>query len=232
MRLAIIPARSGSTRIKNKNVKELCGKPLLIYSLETAHSSDLFDEVHVSTDSTEYVSIIEKYGYQVDFLRESRLAGNRSSIVEILRWVIKEYEKQGKYFDEVCMLMATAPLIESDDLKKGHELFVKHKRLIPVLSVASFAAPVERGFKVRKDGILEPMFEEKREMHSQDFETSYHDAGAFFFIKTEQLMKGSDKVINNFLPYILPRYKVVDIDELEDFHTAEILYLGRKAIRE
>ena len=70
MKLAIIPARSGSTRIKDKNIINFCGKPLITYSLQTASESGIFDKIHVSTDSKKYQKLVNELGYKTDFLRD------------------------------------------------------------------------------------------------------------------------------------------------------------------
>ena len=195
-------------------------------AMEITSENDIHVDI-ISKDLSKYETpkeifeFCESKNYQIDLLVNNAGYGIKTSFHETSIEVEEDFIR----VLGTSVIMLTKLFIPKMLSNGGGKIMI-------ISSVASFAAPVERGFKVRKDGILEPMFEEKREMHSQDFDTSYHDAGAFFFIKTEQLMKGSDKVINNFLPYILPRYKVVDIDELEDFHTAEILYLGRKAIRE
>ncbi|MFQ5953464.1 MAG: pseudaminic acid cytidylyltransferase [Kiloniellales bacterium] len=232
MNLAVIPARSGSTRIKDKNVTDLCGKPLIAYPLQAARDSGLFDTIHVSTDSDRYAEIVRGLGFEVEFLRDPALAGNQVGMIDVLRWVVGAYAKRGRGFDDVCMIMATAPLIEAEDLKRGYALFVEHERHVPVLAVAPFAAAIERGFRIGESGVLDPMFPEKRALHSQDLTPAYHDAGAFFFIDAGRLMADTVEVYNQMLPLVLPRHKAVDIDEPEDLETAEILFRGRAALRE
>lgn len=94
--LAVIPARSGSKGLKDKNIKELLGKPLLAYSIEAALQSEVFDEVHVSTDSREYADLAQKYGADVPFLRNSDLSSDTASTWDAMKYVLKQYEKLGK----------------------------------------------------------------------------------------------------------------------------------------
>jgi len=228
MRLAIIPARSGSSRIPDKNVIDFCGKPMLAYPIAAAQDSGLFDTIHVSTDSARYADIARDLGSEVDFLRAPDIARNHVPVTEVLRWVVEEYAARGRVFDEFCLVMATAPLIEAADLLGGHALFLDHGREIPVLSVVPFASPVERGMRIGADGVLAPMFPEKRHLHSQDLAPVYHDAGVFFFISARQLMEDRVEVYNRLLPYVIPIHKAVDIDEPDDLAFAEALYLGRQ----
>lgn len=231
MNLAVIPARSGSTRIPDKNIADFCGKPMISYSLAAARDSGLFDTIHVSTESERYAEITRELGFPVEFLRDEALAVNRVGAIKILRWVVGEYEKRGRQFETVCLVMATAPLIEADDLKSGYTLFEEHGGRYPVAPVAVFPSPIERGFRIAGNGMLEALFPEKQKLHSNELVPAYHEAGAFFLIGTDQLMADETEVYNEFLPLVLPRHKAVDIDEPEDMETAEILYLGREAKR-
>ena len=94
--IAIIPARSGLKGLKDKNIKELNGKPLMAYTIEAALESGIFDCVHVSTDSEKYAEIGRKFGADVPFLRDVELAGDKSSTWDALRYVVQEYRKKGK----------------------------------------------------------------------------------------------------------------------------------------
>jgi N-acylneuraminate cytidylyltransferase len=230
-RLAIIPARSGSSRIKNKNIVSFHGKPLVSYPLAAARESNLFDTIHVSTDSAEYADIVGKLGFEVDFLRDDALGENSVGVADVIRWVVREYERRGKKFDEVCLIMATAALLEAEDIMQAQRLFEENGGRKPVLAVSSFSAPIERSLKVDEDGILRPVFPEKFHQHSQDLLTAYHDAGSLFYIGRDQLIGEEVYIYTEFVPLILPREKVVDIDELEDLAVAEVLYLGRKVRR-
>jgi N-acylneuraminate cytidylyltransferase len=227
MNLAIIPARSGSTRIKDKNIMDFCGTPMIGHPIAAARASGLFDTIHVSTDSGRYVEIVEGLGEAVEFLRDPALCQNRVGAISVLRWVVGEFEKRGKRFDNIWLIMATAPLLQPDDLKRGLTLFNKHDRRHPVAPVAAFASPVERGFRIGANGMLEAVFPEKQIMHSQDFSPVYHEAGTFFLISREQLMADVADTYNEFLPLIVPRHRAVDIDEPEDLVMAEILFRGQ-----
>ena len=95
-----------------------------------------------------------------------------------------------------------------------------------MLAVASFAAPIERGFHIGNDGVLKPMFPKKRALHSQDLVPAYHDAGAFFFIDAKQLLEDTVEIYDELVPLVLPRHKAIDIDEPEDLAFAEVVYRG------
>ena len=231
MNLAIIPARSGSTRIKDKNVIDFCGRPMIAHPLAAARDSGLFDTIHVSTESERYAEIVRGLGFGVDFLRDASMAGDRAGIIDVLRWVVRNYAARGQAFDDVCLIYATAALIEPEDLRRGHALFVEHGRTTPLLAVTRFPAPVQRALKVNSEGVLEPMFPDTWKRHSQSLNAAYHDAGAFFFIGAQRLIDDDVQIYTEMLPSVIPRDHAVDIDEPEDLETAEILYLGREAAR-
>ena len=117
-RLAVIPAREGSKRIKNKNIKNFCGKPIISYALNAAKESGLFDTIHVSTESEEIANIVRDLGFTIDFLRDISLADDITPIIPVLKWVVEKYQSKNIYFDEVVLIMACAPLIDATDLKK------------------------------------------------------------------------------------------------------------------
>lgn len=229
MRIAVIPARSGSTRIKDKNIYPFCGRPLCSYPLEAARASGLFDKIHLSTDSRRYADAATDLGFPVDFLRDRSLSQNDSSMMEMLRWVLERYDEQGLVFDEVCMLYATSPLIDGADVTEGYELFARYDGAKPLLAVGMFPAPLERAFKIDADGMLRWLHPENRFLHSQQCRKAYYDAAAFLFIRREYLYADRQGVLEEFLPLVLPSWKAVDINDPQDMETAELLYLGRQA---
>lgn len=102
--LAIIPARSGSKRLKDKNIKLLNGKPLLAYTIESARESGLFDEIMVSTDSEKYAEIARQWGANVPFLRSYELSNDTASSWDVVKDVIIRYKNLGFEFDTVALL--------------------------------------------------------------------------------------------------------------------------------
>lgn len=229
-RIAIIPARGGSKRIPNKNIKVFCGKPMIAYSLAAAKESGLFDVIHVSTEDTAIAEIIKGLGFQIDFMRPSELADDATGIMPVLKCVLEKYQTLGQDFDQVCMLMATAPLIDADDLRSASALHDQFDGYRAVLSVVPYLAPVEWAFNLDQDGTLIPEYPGMFSATSQELTQKYHDAGAFAFFSTQRVLEseGSGKD-TDFAAYILPKYKAVDIDDMDDWETAEILHYGLRS---
>ena len=132
--IAIIPARSGSKGVKDKNIRCLCGKPLMAYTIEAALKSGEFDEVMVSTDSEKYADIAKRYGANVPFLRSNATATDKASSWDTVREVLSGYNKSGKNFDTFCLLQPTSPLRNSQDIKNAFSIY-REKASFAVVSV-------------------------------------------------------------------------------------------------
>ena len=111
-RILIIPARKGSTRIKNKNIKKFHGKPIIAYSILAAQKSKLFKKIHVSTNCKKIKKISTLYGVEFDFYRSEKFSKNSVPIFDVLKNVIKIFSNKKLYFDEVWCLLPCSPLIK------------------------------------------------------------------------------------------------------------------------
>lgn len=223
--IAIIPARGGSKRIPDKNIKPFCGKPMIAYSLETASTSNLFDKIHVSTDVERIAQVAEDLGFPVDFMRPAELADDYTPIMPVLKYVLDKYQIQERDFDTVCMIMPCAPLTKPDDLIRANALYSQFKGKKQVLAVTQFPVPIEWAFSKNNNGQLTPVQPGAFAIRSQDIEPKYYDAGVFAFMPSNSIINstaaGDDK---NFIGYLLPKNRVVDIDEPEDFVLAEAMF--------
>lgn len=228
-RLAVIPARGGSKRIENKNVRDFCGKPLIAYPLRAAEESGLFDRIHVSTEDEGIRSVVEGLGHPVEFLRDPALSDDMTGLMPVLRWVVRTYAERGLVFDDVCMIFATAALIEASDLLAGWAVYEGGSYRRPVLSVSEFPVPAEWAMKMRPSGRLRPDRPESLAIRSQDLEKSYFETGAFVFYNASHLLGESSPSPGDYLGCVLPREKSVDIDDEGDLKFAKIIFRGREA---
>ncbi len=218
--LCIIPARGGSKRIPKKNIKEFCGKPLIAYSIETAIESDLFDKIIVSTDDKEIAKVALAFGAEVQ-MRPKELADDFTGTWDVIEYVVKMLKKEGKTYDYVCTIYATAPFLQTQYLLEGYEK-LKNSDACRSFSVTSMPFPIQRTFKIKNDR-CEMFWPENYNKRSQDLEEAYQDAGQFYWkkvgCKSKDVLFGKDSI-----PIILPRYLVQDIDTMEDFIRAEYMY--------
>lgn len=220
--IAIIPARGGSKRIPKKNIKDFFGKPLIAYSIEAALKSGLFDKIIVTTDDEEIASVAKKYGAEVPFMRPKELSDDFTNTKDVIDHALNFLKERGEKYDYACTVYATAPLLESKYLIEGFEK-LKNSDAINAFSCTSMPFPIQRTFKVSKDGRCEMFWPQNYQKRSQDLEEAYQDAGQFYWTKlgkeSDEIMFGKDSV-----PIILPRHLVQDIDTLEDWQRAEYMY--------
>ena len=224
-RIAIIPARGGSKRIPGKNIKNFCGKPIISYSLDVAKASNLFDVIHVSTDSIEIANLVKDLGYSVDFMRPKSLSDDYTPIMPVLKWVLEEYNSRGECFDEVAMIMPCTPFIDSDDLVNASKLSKAGNYKKPVLAVSLYSAPIEWAFTLAEDQILKPVNKEILEKRSQDLEDHYFDTGSFCFFSSKYILNSKGAGINkSYIGYVIDKYRSIDIDDINDWKFAEAIY--------
>ena len=229
MRIAIIPARGGSKRIKNKNIVDFLGKPLISYALNAAKKSGLFDKIHVSTDSEEIKIIVENLGFDVDFMRPPELSDDHTGLMPVLKWVHEKYKNKRLFFDDVCCIMPTAPLLKSNDLCDGFNLYQKHNNKNPLLVVAPFPVPVEWAFHRDENTYLTTKDTNALAIRSQDIKPAFYEAGPFSIFGSSHLQDENPFSEQQFISLLIDKDRAVDIDDPEDLKLAKILYLGRLA---
>ena len=229
-RIAIIPARGGSKRILNKNIRNFCGEPMITYILKTAFESDLFDVIHVSTDSNLTKEVVERNGFKVEFMRPADLADDLSPIMPVLKFVIEEYHLRGSIFEETWLLMACSPLITSIDLQKAAVYFELNGAQRPVLAISEYPVPIEWAFIRQSDGILTPVNTGIFQVRSQDLNKKYFDAGIFAIYPSELVRNSKGAGTDcGYLGYVLQKGTTIDIDDESDWELAEAMYRSRKA---
>ncbi|MDC0933411.1 pseudaminic acid cytidylyltransferase [Arcobacteraceae bacterium] len=220
--IAIIPARGGSKRIPKKNIKKFFGKPLIAYSIENALKSNLFDKVIVSTDDEEIATIAKQHGAEVPFIRPAELSDDFTTTGDVVKHTIEYLEKQGDKYDYVCTIYATAPLLQKEYLVEGFTK-LKESNAKQAFSVTSMPFPIQRTFKIDKNGRCEMFHPEHFNTRSQDLEEAFQDAGQFYWenrnIKSDEIMFGKDSI-----PILIPQHLVQDIDTIEDWENAEYKY--------
>ena len=220
MNLCVIPARGGSKRIHRKNIKQFCGKPLIVWSIEKAIESGCFDKIIVSTDDIEIANIAKNYGAEVPFIRPKELSDDYTSTNEVISHAIKFQIKNSKRPSIVCCIYPTAPFVQTKDIKYGLEI-LKTNEVDYVFSVTTFAYPIQRSFRMTKNQKIEMFWPEYLYSRSQDLEEAWHDAGQFYWGITDSWLENKPIIGNNTKVIHLPRYRVQDIDTADDWYRAE-----------
>lgn len=219
--LAIIPARSGSKGLKDKNIKLLNGKPLMYYSIDAALRSGLFDEVMVSTDSAGYADTARESGAAVPFLRSPENSDDKAGSWDAVKEVLDNYKKTGKEFDTVCLLQPTSPMRTDTDIIEAYRLF-EERSSVAVVSVC-VADHFSLCNKLPDDGCLDGFLECKGSVRRQDQQTVYRINGAVYIVSVKELMKDSNLFRKGSYAYIMPAERSIDIDSELDLKFAEFL---------
>ena len=221
MNIAIIPARQGSKRIKEKNIKKFLGKPIISYAIKNAISTKLFDYVVVSTDSLKIKKISEKFGAKVFFLRPKKISNDKASTQVVIKHALNWFKKKNIQFNYVCCIYPTSILIKPKDLIKSYRL-IKNSKWSFVMSAQKYSTQIERSFNLKNNEIK--LFNKKKfYKNSQDFKDFYHDAGQFYW-GSSKIWCSKNTLSNKSTIYQLKKHKAVDINTIEDWKFAEKLY--------
>jgi len=223
MKICLIPARAGSKRIKNKNIKKFLGKPLIAWSIQKAKESKLFDDIIVSTDSKKIANIAKKFGASIPFLRPKRLADDYTIDIEVLQHYLDYVSKNKIKIKTLCYLYATNPLVKVSTLKKCYNL-IKKSKYPKVMTVCKYPSPIERAFKKNYSGEVK-LREKKYVFHrSQNLNEYYYDAGHCYWYNIDKYEKIRNKKNIKTLSVELDKYEVQDINTMKDFLDAEKLF--------
>jgi pseudaminic acid cytidylyltransferase len=227
MNIAVIPARGGSKRIPRKNIKAFGGKPMIAYAITAAKNSGLFEHVVVSTDDAEIATIANEWGAETPFVRPAELANDFTATVPVVAQAIQACEELGWVFDNVCCIYPGVPFIEVADLQGA----IKHldtRSAEYCFPVAEFPSAIQRALKRNSDGEIQPFYPEFQLTRTQDLEPAYFDAGQFYWGKKKAWLR-NPRIHSSGIGYVIPSWRVVDIDTPEDWERAELLALSIKS---
>lgn len=219
--LAVIPARSGSKGIPDKNIKEINNKPLMAYTIEACKKSQLFDEIIVSTDSTQYADMAIRYGASVPFFRSLKLASDTASSNEVILEVLNQYHNLGKDFTHFMLLQPTSPLRNERHIIESVQILLE-KKADALVSVSKVEHPsflqvfLEANGRIRTDCL---QIRKRR----QDSVMEYQINGAIYLASTEFFMKTKDFYGENTYAYLMKEEESIDIDN--EFHFALATWL-------
>lgn len=222
MNIAIIPARGGSKRIPRKNIKTFCGKPMIAWSIEAAKEANLFDRIIVSTDDEEIAKVAKKWGAEVPFMRSAELSNDFAGTTEVITHATKWAQDQGWPLEAVCCIYATAPFVRQNDLQRGLDA-LRSGPWAYAFTAAEYAAPVFRSFKQVESGGIEMFFPEHFSTRSQDLPMALHDAGQFYWGRPNAWLSGARIFDRHSTPIFIPRWRVQDIDTVDDWLRAEMM---------
>lgn len=222
--LAIIPARSGSKGLIDKNIKELMGKPLIAYTIEAAKESECFCNIIVSTDSEEYAEIAKQYGAEVPFLRDTHTATDEASSWDVVREVLQMYKERNQEFDAFALLQPTSPLRTKEDIITGFER-LEQLNAEAIVSVCEAEHSMNLYNTLPEDLSLVGFLKNSAYARRQDFEKVYRLNGALYISKTKHFYEKASIYDSKCYAMIMSRINSIDIDTQEDFEIAECLMM-------
>jgi pseudaminic acid cytidylyltransferase len=223
MHVAVIPARGGSKRIPNKNVRMFCGKPMIAWTIEIALLSGLFDRVIVSTESEHIARTAASLGAEVPFSRPAELADDYAGTAEVVAHAVRWLESEDLTLDAVCCLYATAPFLRAEDLAEGLRILQSSDWSF-CFSATDYGSPIFRAFQRSPDGSLAMFFPEHYAARSQDLPVALHDAGQFYWGRPVAWSEARPVFGDKSTTVMIPRWRVQDIDTEDDWHRAELLW--------
>lgn len=222
--LAIIPARGGSKGLPGKNIRELCGKPLIAWSIEHAQKSKYVDEIFISTDSQEIANVAEKYGAPCPELRPAELACDTAPSSEFIVYTLEKMKKENKPFDYFILLEPTSPLRDVEDVDKSIEMLIDSPESESCVGVA-MSGTVHPAFMVVKgeNGYLKALMSDKSTLRRQDLPNVYFFEGSVYVSSVDAYLKKRTFYHDKTLPYIVPEWKSHEVDTLVDFNIIETI---------
>jgi CMP-N,N'-diacetyllegionaminic acid synthase len=221
--ISIIPARSGSKGLKDKNIRPFSGKPLLAHTISAAKESGVFDEIFVSTDSPYYAGIAKEYGASVPFLREYSLATDTASSWDVVKNALIQYQNAGFYFDVVILLQPTSPLRTFGDIQNALKLYCEKNANAVVSVCETNHSPLWTNTLPEDHSLAHFIREDAKNKPRQLLEKYYQINGALYIVNVDYLMKGNDIYGDNCFAYIMPKESSIDIDDELDFLIGELL---------
>lgn len=228
--LALILARRGSKRLVDKNIRNMCGKPLILWSIETAKKIKLISDILVSTDDSRVASICAEAGVPIPWLRPRILASDSASSVDVALHALDWYEAEKGGVDGILLLQPTSPFRSVGSIIRGIELFEESK-FKPVVGVSPSRDHPMWAMKIEGNYLMPFMDNQNAiKMRSQELPPAYIINGSFYLIKPEELRKNKSFLNQASVPLVIESaLEAVDIDTEDDFIFAELLYKQRKS---
>jgi pseudaminic acid cytidylyltransferase len=222
--IAIIPARGGSKRIPNKNIKPMAGKSIIAYTIAAARDSEVFGRVIVSTESEEIAEIARGFDAEVPFLRDKKLADDVTPVAAVTTAALMLLDPSGDEFDLVAQLMPNCPLRTAEDVRESYRQF-EQTGAESQISVVRYAWQ-NPWWAMRRDDqrVLWPLFKEQMTARSQDLPELFCPTGAIWWARAASLRQAGTFYSERTSGWEIPWQRGIDIDTPEDWAMAEVLF--------
>lgn len=207
--------------MSGKNIKPLCGKPLIGWTIEQARASKHITEIFVSTDSREIADVAESFGVSVPELRPAELASDTASSASFILYTLEKLQREGQEFDYIVLLEPTSPLREVEDIDRSIELLAADSRADSIVGVCKTecAHPV---FLTRiEEGLLRPYIGDMEAVRRQELDELYFFEGTVYVSRVNAFFEKKAFYHDKTLPYLVPKWKSFEIDDSEDWFIIE-----------
>lgn len=221
--VGLLPARGGSKRIPRKNIKPLLGVPMIARTIATMADAGVFDHVVVSTDDDEVAAVATAAGAEVPFRRPAHLSDDHTGTGAVVRHALDELERLGRRPTHLCLVYPAAVFAEADDFRDALARLRSDPDLQYVFSATTYAAPIERALRIGPDGRVVLVHPDHLMTRSQDLPEHYHDVGQFYWGRRDAWADGVPVLAGRSAIHHIPRHRVQDIDDQEDWARAEAL---------
>jgi CMP-N,N'-diacetyllegionaminic acid synthase len=227
--LAIIPARGGSKGVPRKNIKQLAGKPLIAYTIETAKQCPNISKVIVTTEDQEIATTSEQYGADVPFIRPQELAQDNSPIMDVLRHAITFLEERGEHYQNIVLLEPTSPFRTVQDVEQAI-IKLNEGNTDTVVGVCPFEIDFS-DIMVTEEAFIQPFIEQQQmSFRRQDTKGLVQLNGLVYAATRDIIMNPNTKILNPFGEnkirtkfVMIPKERSLEIDEPLDFDFAEFV---------
>lgn len=222
--LVLVPARGGSKGLPGKNIRLLLGKPLIGWSVEQGRASQYVDAVVVSTDDAAIADAAREHGAETPFMRPPELASDTASSIDVILHALETLERADRRYDLLVLLEPTSPLRETTDIDAALEALLAHPEAQSIVGVAK----VESGhpsFLLRRNGMLVEPYAPKEfsAIRRQDLDELFFLEGTVYITWVDALRERRSFYHEHTMPYVVPKYKSFEIDDLTDFTVIEAL---------
>lgn len=224
--IAIVPARGGSKGLPGKNIKELCGKPLIAWSIEAGLASQYIDEVMVTTDSENIAGIARDFGATVPFIRPAELASDTATSFDTVKHVIDFYQNElNKTFDYIVLLEPTSPLRDTNDIDRALEKLFSIPNATAIAGICKTESQ-NPAFLVKKnnqDFLIGYEYQDMKVLRRQDIHDIFFFEGSIYISRIDTLLNKKTFYHEHTVGYIVPKWKSFEIDDIDDFVMVEAL---------
>ncbi len=224
--IAIIPARMGSKRIKNKNIKNFCSKPMIYWTIKALIKFKYFDKIIVTSDSEKILSLSKKYGADILIKRPKKLSTRTALIDDVIRHSLNLLNTEYQ-IENVCCVYSCSPLIQKKDFLLAKRILKKNNNGF-IFCVAEYKHPIQRALNLSKKNNrlnIAGIKGYNKKFMTQDYKDYFHDIGQFYLAKNTTWMK----IEREKYGIVIPSWRAIDIDDLDDWKHAELIFRSIKS---